>query len=59
MQPDAPVAALDVCQRMNILLGTATGLNFIHTQPKPLIHRDIKTPNILLDDQERPKVSEY
>jgi serine/threonine protein kinase len=50
-----PVTALTVGHRMQILSGVASGLNFLHTRPKPLIHRDIKTPNILLDDSDKPK----
>ena len=47
-------------QRLEIALGVARGINHIHQLhqgPKVLIHRDIKTSNILLDDQLQPKVS--
>ena len=48
-------------QRLEIALGVARGINHIHQLhqgPKVLIHRDIKTSNILLDDQLQPKVNE-
>jgi hypothetical protein len=54
-----PVTALTVGHRMQILSGVASGLNFLHTRPKPLIHRDIKTPNILLDDSDKPKIADF
>ena len=47
-------------QRLEIALGVARGINYIHQLyqgPKVLIHRDIKTSNILLDDQLQPKVN--
>ena len=48
---------LRAVQRTAIALGVAEGLNFLHTQPKCLIHRDIKSSNILLDQNNLPKVS--
>ena len=57
MLTSSTVTPLNMDQRMRILLGVAEGIHFLHTQPKPMIHRDIKSPNILLDDDESPKVS--
>ena len=60
MLTSTPVTPLTADQRMRILIGVAEGINFLHTQPKPMIHRDIKSPNILLDnDDETPKVRRY
>ncbi|KAE9449381.1 hypothetical protein C3L33_18731, partial [Rhododendron williamsianum] len=36
--------------RLNILIGAARGLEFLHTSELPVIYRDFKTSNILLDE---------
>ncbi|KAI3807200.1 hypothetical protein L1987_23125 [Smallanthus sonchifolius] len=46
--------------RMNIILGTAKGLTYLHEGLEPkVVHRDIKSSNILLDRQWNPKVSDF
>jgi serine/threonine protein kinase len=36
--------------RMKIALGAARGLAFLHEAERPVIYRDFKTSNILLDE---------
>lgn len=46
--------------RMNICIGVARGLAFLHEEVRPrIIHRDIKASNILLDKDLTPKISDF
>ncbi|KAK6918336.1 Protein kinase domain [Dillenia turbinata] len=46
--------------RLNIILGTAKGLAYLHDGLEPkVVHRDVKSSNILLDRQWNPKVSDF
>lgn len=45
--------------RMKIALGAAKGLAFLHEADKPVIYRDFKTSNILLDLDYNAKLSDF
>eukprot|EP01018_Ginkgo_biloba_P004671 Gb_40259 [translate_table: standard] len=45
--------------RMMIALGAAKGLAFLHGAEKPVIYRDFKTSNILLDSDYTAKLSDF
>lgn len=51
-------ATLPWSTRMKIALGAAKGLAFLHEADKPVIYRDFKTSNILLDSDYTAKLSD-
>ncbi|KAL2339315.1 hypothetical protein Fmac_013761 [Flemingia macrophylla] len=51
---------LDWIRRLRVALGTARGLAYLHELVNPpIIHRDIKSNNVLLDDRLNAKVSDF
>ncbi|KAG6406903.1 hypothetical protein SASPL_134520 [Salvia splendens] len=55
-----PISPLTWDNRIHIILGTAKGLTYLHEGLEPkVVHRDIKSSNILLDKQWNAKVSDF
>ncbi|PVH32990.1 hypothetical protein PAHAL_9G542800 [Panicum hallii] len=55
-----PVSPLTWDIRMKIAVGTAKGIAYLHEGLEPkVVHRDIKSSNILLDKKWNPKVSDF
>lgn len=57
---DSQKPPLTFDQRREIALGTARGLQYLHTFNEfPLVHGDIKPANILLDSNFTPKIGDF
>lgn len=51
---------LDWQNRMKIASGAAEGLEYLHEKANPpIIYRDLRTTNILLDEDFTPRLSDY
>eukprot|EP00252_Welwitschia_mirabilis_P017681 TRINITY_DN3913_c0_g1_i1.p1 TRINITY_DN3913_c0_g1~~TRINITY_DN3913_c0_g1_i1.p1 ORF type:complete len:406 (+),score=69.83 TRINITY_DN3913_c0_g1_i1:950-2167(+) len=51
---------LDWRRRAEICIGTACGLSYLHEElVHPVVHRDIKASNVLLDRDYNPKISDF
>ncbi|KAK8916294.1 PTI1-like tyrosine-protein kinase [Platanthera zijinensis] len=51
---------LDWKKRMNVIIGSAQGLLYLHHEVAPhIIHRDIKAGNVLLDSNFEPLVADF
>ncbi|CAI0420640.1 unnamed protein product [Linum tenue] len=57
--PKGHGASLQWSTRMKIALGAAKGLQFLHDSQKPVIYRDFKASNILLDSDYTAKLSDF
>ncbi|KAH7547077.1 hypothetical protein FEM48_Zijuj01G0268900 [Ziziphus jujuba var. spinosa] len=52
-------ATLPWLTRIKIAVGAAKGLAFLHEEEKPVIYRDFKASNILLDSDFKAKLSDF
>ncbi|XP_068228966.1 serine/threonine-protein kinase TNNI3K-like isoform X1 [Palaemon carinicauda] len=51
--------SIDTLTRLNIALDVAHGMLYLHTLPQPIIHRDLNSHNILLDDECHARVADF
>ena len=50
---------LSRAQKLEIALGVARGLDYLHSQRRPILHRDLKPGNVLLDERLRPLLCDF
>ena len=56
-QNEAAAAALTWPRRLGLALDAARGMLALHTHSPPIVHRDLKSPNLLVDAAWRCKVA--
>ncbi|XP_071702654.1 probable serine/threonine-protein kinase SIS8 isoform X2 [Rutidosis leptorrhynchoides] len=54
-----PRVQLDEKRRMRMALDVAKGMNYLHTSNPVIVHRDLKTPNLLVDKNWVVKVCDF
>ncbi|XP_078059266.1 interleukin-1 receptor-associated kinase-like 2 isoform X2 [Mustelus asterias] len=59
LQCENPANALSWNRRINIAVGVARAIQFLHQNNVPLIHGNIKSSNILLDEYFTPKLGDF
>ncbi|KAL6993917.1 LRR receptor-like serine/threonine-protein kinase hsl2 [Sarracenia purpurea var. burkii] len=53
-------AVLDWPKRFSVAIGAAQGLAYLHHDcVPPIVHRDVKSNNILLDEEFRPRLADF
>ncbi|KAI3432561.1 hypothetical protein D9Q98_004110 [Chlorella vulgaris] len=57
-KPDA-APHLTWAVRLSMAMDAARGLLYLHSRSPPIIHRDIKSPNLLVDEHWRLKVADF
>ncbi|KAM4121464.1 hypothetical protein ACB094_01G007800 [Castanea mollissima] len=55
-RPNPPI---DEKRRMWMALDVAKGMNYLHTSHPPIVHRDLKSPNLLVDKNWVVKVCDF
>ncbi|PRW44985.1 Serine threonine- kinase CTR1 [Chlorella sorokiniana] len=55
----AALAELSWPRRLSLVLDAACGMLYLHRRSVPVLHRDLKSPNILVDDSWHAKVGDF
>ncbi|XP_071525007.1 serine/threonine-protein kinase TNNI3K-like isoform X2 [Panulirus ornatus] len=51
--------SIDTITRFNIAIDVAKGMHYLHTLPQPIIHRDLNSHNILLNNECHARVADF
>ncbi|KAA8521989.1 hypothetical protein F0562_012697 [Nyssa sinensis] len=51
--------SLDIRRRLRMALDVARGMNYLHHRNPPIVHRDLKTSNLLVDKNWTVKVGDF
>ncbi|XP_075512982.1 serine/threonine-protein kinase CTR1-like isoform X1 [Primulina tabacum] len=51
--------ALDEKRRLSMAFDVAKGMNYLHKRNPPIVHRDLKSPNLLVDRKYTVKVCDF
>ncbi|XP_073033282.1 serine/threonine-protein kinase CTR1-like [Primulina eburnea] len=51
--------ALDEKRRLSMAFDVAKGMNYLHKRNPPIVHRDLKSPNLLVDKKYTVKVCDF
>ncbi|KAF1886610.1 hypothetical protein Lal_00045843 [Lupinus albus] len=54
-----PNLRIDEKRRLRMALDVAKGMNYLHTSHPPVVHRDLKSPNLLVDKHWVVKVCDF
>uniref|UniRef100_A0A8R7U0Q3 Protein kinase domain-containing protein n=1 Tax=Triticum urartu TaxID=4572 RepID=A0A8R7U0Q3_TRIUA len=53
------IGKLDPRRRVNMAIDIARGMNYLHTSIPTIVHRDLKSPNLLVDKNWNVKVADF
>ncbi|KAG9400492.1 hypothetical protein AC1031_010711 [Aphanomyces cochlioides] len=54
-----PGVDISLKKQLGFALDTALGMHYLHTFDPPILHRDLKSPNLLVDGSYRLKISDF